>query len=576
ALSEEVKRLQSQLANAKDFTVGLSDELLSGDEFNPALAHVASLGIAFGAKNGLRIWRTEVEFEAAAWNDSKFSIRAEAEFNKALDAFPSIQFPFLGKVASAAESPLSGVIQIVLEKFVHLVRSVSNVVMVVSGVLLGLKDFLVLLKLLLLVMVSTAVIKNGNKVLKKIVGTIEQIYEPTSVEEKLDITNEMKDRGTLLMALPNKDQLKFHSYQDAKLLIKAIEKRHGGKNESKKVQRTLLKQQYENFAASSSETLDQTFNRLQKLISKLEIQGGVIEQEDISLKLLRSLPSEWKTYALIGKNKAKIETISLDDFTNNTNEADNTAYGVSTARTQGLIVECFKCHKNRHFTRECRASKNQENRGREYGRKTVPVENLIENALIAQDGIGGLGYKVASPVVENFVNLSKIIENKENVKSISYKGYHAVPPPYTGNYIPPKPDLMFMDEHVESEYVNVVSNVTSSAVKTIESVDVKNKDVYNTIETIPVKKNNFNPPIIEDWISDDESEFRFRIDFEISHKVSTLILLDLSKGINPYTWLRQRKNLVMRGSDEGCSTFESEDEEYAVAVRDFKKFFKRR
>nr|GFB77768.1 hypothetical protein [Tanacetum cinerariifolium] len=89
ALSEEVKRLQSQLANAKDFTVGLSDELLSGDEFNPALAHVASLGIAFGAKNGLRIWRTEVEFEAAAWNVSKFSIRAEAEFNKALDAFPS-------------------------------------------------------------------------------------------------------------------------------------------------------------------------------------------------------------------------------------------------------------------------------------------------------------------------------------------------------------------------------------------------------------------------------------------------------------------------------------------------------
>nr|GFA11965.1 hypothetical protein [Tanacetum cinerariifolium] len=32
--------------------------------------------------------------------------------------------------------------------------------------------------------------------------------------------------------------------------------------------------------------------------------------------------------------------------------------------------------------------------------------------------------------------------------------------------------------------------------------------------------------------------FRFRIDFEISYKVSTLILLDLSKGTKPYTWLR--------------------------------------
>nr|GFA47836.1 hypothetical protein [Tanacetum cinerariifolium] len=74
------------------------------------------------------------------------------------------------------------------------------------------------------------------------------------------------------MALPNKDQLEFHSYQNAKLLMEAIEKRYGGNNESKKVQRTILKQQYENFVALSSETLDQTFDKLQKLISQLEIQ----------------------------------------------------------------------------------------------------------------------------------------------------------------------------------------------------------------------------------------------------------------------------------------------------------------
>nr|GEZ33751.1 hypothetical protein [Tanacetum cinerariifolium] len=119
----------------------------------------------------------------------------------------------------------------------------------------------------------------------------------------------MKARGTLLMALLNKDQLKFHSYQDAKLLMEAIEKRYGGNKESKKVQRILLKQQYENFAASSLETLDQTFDRLQKLISQLEIQGEVIKQEDINLKLLRNLLFKWKTYALIWRNKAEIETI---------------------------------------------------------------------------------------------------------------------------------------------------------------------------------------------------------------------------------------------------------------------------
>ncbi|GJX04527.1 hypothetical protein Tco_0190443 [Tanacetum coccineum] len=113
------------------------------------------------------------------------------------------------------------------------------------------------------------VIKNGNKVLRRTVGTVEQEYEPTTAEEKQDRRNEMKARATLLMALPNKDQLKFHSYQYAKLLMKAIKKRYGGNKESKKVQSTLLKQQYENFAALNSESMDQTFDRLQKLISQL-------------------------------------------------------------------------------------------------------------------------------------------------------------------------------------------------------------------------------------------------------------------------------------------------------------------
>ncbi|GJU64095.1 hypothetical protein Tco_1245930 [Tanacetum coccineum] len=100
------------------------------------------------------------------------------------------------------------------------------------------------------------VIKNGNKVLKRIVGETKKEYEPTTAKEKQDRRNKIKARGTLLMAFPNKDQLKFHSYKDVKLLMKAIEKRYGGNKESKKVQRTLLKQQYENFTGLSSETMD--------------------------------------------------------------------------------------------------------------------------------------------------------------------------------------------------------------------------------------------------------------------------------------------------------------------------------
>nr|GEV49248.1 putative ribonuclease H-like domain-containing protein [Tanacetum cinerariifolium] len=123
-------------------------------------------------------------------------------------------------------------------------------------------------------------------------------------------------RGTLLTGLPDKHQLKFNIHKDAKTLMEAIEKRFGGNKETKKVQKTLLKQQYENFTGSRSESLDQIHDRLQKLISQLEILGESLSQEDINLKFLRSLPAEWRTHTLIWRNKADLEDQSLDDLFN--------------------------------------------------------------------------------------------------------------------------------------------------------------------------------------------------------------------------------------------------------------------
>nr|GEX38000.1 retrovirus-related Pol polyprotein from transposon TNT 1-94 [Tanacetum cinerariifolium] len=118
------------------------------------------------------------------------------------------------------------------------------------------------------------VIINGDSVISKVV--VDGVAQPVTVltlEQKLARKNELKAHGTLLMALPDKHQLKFNSHKDAKTLM-------------------------------------------EKLVSQLEIHGVSLSQEDVNLKFLRSLPSEWKTHTLIWRNKANLEEHSLDDLFN--------------------------------------------------------------------------------------------------------------------------------------------------------------------------------------------------------------------------------------------------------------------
>ncbi|GKF55512.1 hypothetical protein Tco_0165852, partial [Tanacetum coccineum] len=135
--------------------------------------------------------------------------------------------------------------------------------------------------------------------------------------EKTNKKNDVKAKSLLLMALPNEHQLTFSQYNDAKSLFAAIETQFGGNEATKKTQKTLLKQQYENFNASSTELLDSIFNRIQKIVSRLAILGVVITQEDLNSKFLRSLPPEWNTHVVVWMNKADIETMSIDDLYNN-------------------------------------------------------------------------------------------------------------------------------------------------------------------------------------------------------------------------------------------------------------------
>nr|GEY17888.1 putative ribonuclease H-like domain-containing protein [Tanacetum cinerariifolium] len=128
--------------------------------------------------------------------------------------------------------------------------------------------------------------------------------------------NDVKARTTLLLALPDEHQLRFSKYKTAQELWAAILKTFGGNEATKKTKKNLLKQQYGYFKAEGSETLEQTFNRLQAIVSHLQFMDTEIKQDDLNQKFLTSLALEWLMHTLVWRNRSELDTMSLDDLYN--------------------------------------------------------------------------------------------------------------------------------------------------------------------------------------------------------------------------------------------------------------------
>ncbi|KAJ9551700.1 hypothetical protein OSB04_015745 [Centaurea solstitialis] len=127
---------------------------------------------------------------------------------------------------------------------------------------------------------------------------------------------EMKALSTLLFAIPNEYQHQFKNCENAKVLWQALERRFAGSKSTKRNQKAILRQQYENFMSTKNETMTQTFDRYNKLIGELVTVGVKIDNDDINRKFLRSLGEEWTMYTVSLRQSEDLEDKELDDLYN--------------------------------------------------------------------------------------------------------------------------------------------------------------------------------------------------------------------------------------------------------------------
>ncbi|GKA31105.1 ribonuclease H-like domain-containing protein, partial [Tanacetum coccineum] len=269
------------------------------------------------------------------------------------------------------------------------------------------------------------VILNGDLLANKNLMVLRHQYSYTHRTEAAR-KNELKARGTLLMALLNEHQLKFNTYKSAKSLMEAIEKRiKKSASEVEKTRTLNLEEQ------TDLEELNMD------LLSDVVIDSFFASQSSFTIRTLRpkakgsgdleemDLSGRWQ-YCINASKRFLRRQKGIDEY-------------------EGFVVDWSDPAKDRTYHFALKA----------YTSSVIPSSAQVNDK-----------YKIG-------------------------EGYHAVSPPYTGNFMPYKHDFVLADKdgYVFSESVTSVPDIATSKAKTSES-----------------KPKFVSEPLIEDYISNSEDE----------------------------------------------------------------------
>ncbi|GJR19798.1 putative ribonuclease H-like domain-containing protein [Tanacetum coccineum] len=267
------------------------------------------------------------------------------------------------------------------------------------------------------------------------------------------------------MAIPEDHLAKFHKMTDAKEIWEAIKSRFGGNDESKKMHKYILKQQFESFSVSNLDGLHKV--------------------------------------SLIMRTKPGVDTLSFDDLYNNLRvfESDIKGSTASSSSTQNYEYRS-KGIKNAEGEMQGHRNKAKDNR-RRPGKQEEPNSFVIL-----------MGRRVDWTLV--IVRSSDVEDSPVHDRFKNVEGMHAVPPPMTGNYMPPRPDREVDDSmftygpkqsktsESDTQTSNFDSCESNSSVETLESVP---EPVVVEPKVVSQPKVWSDAPIIEEYESDSDDDY---------------------------------------------------------------------
>jgi hypothetical protein len=142
------------------------------------------------------------------------------------------------------------------------------------------------------------------------------ILEPVSAEEIIAVQREHKARTILLQAIPDDHMGDFHSMTDPKEIWKAIKTRFGGNEDSKRMRKSMLKQEFQEFRITEEEGLHKGYDRFQKILSHLNQLLARPDNEEVNSRFLRALPPSWSQVTISFKTKGGLDYLTFDDLYN--------------------------------------------------------------------------------------------------------------------------------------------------------------------------------------------------------------------------------------------------------------------